>query len=51
MKPHGREKKIKGRNWKKDAHPPKGYINWWENMNNIIPRSTLKLKLKRLFNI
>ena len=43
MKPYLREKNIKGSGkWKKDYHPPKGYINWWESLNNFISRKTMK---------
>lgn len=48
MKPYLRMKKIKGcGKWKEDVHPPKGYINWWENMCNFISRKTFKQELKR----
>jgi hypothetical protein len=42
MKPYGRVKTVKGRTFKKDFHPPKGYVNWWENMLDYVSRSTLK---------
>lgn len=45
MKPFGRGKRVHFPS-KKDSHPPKGYINWWEDMNTYIPRSTMK----QLFN-
>jgi len=42
-RPNGRIKKIKGFEGKVDYHPKQGYINWWEDeMNNIVPRTTLK---------
>lgn len=43
MKPYGRVKNIKGHGpGKTDCHPPKGYINWWEN--EICPVSRGRLK-------
>lgn len=47
MKPYGREKKVKGLRFKKDIHPKKGFINWWEAICDLIPRSTMKLKWKK----
>lgn len=48
MKPLGREKKIKGFNGKRDVHPRKGYVNWWEaEMNTIISRGSLKNQIKK----
>jgi len=49
MRPYGRVKKIKGSgNWKKDVHPKpkKKWHNWWEEMNTIVPRTTMKQKWK-----
>lgn len=46
MKPYGRIKIVKGSLWKKDIHPPKGHKNWWEDICDPIPRSTMKLKFK-----
>lgn len=43
MKPYGREKNVKGgKPWKKDVHPPKGYVNWWEKMCDFLTRSQMK---------
>lgn len=43
MKPYGREKKVKGgKPWKKDVHPPKGYVNWWEKMCDFLTRGRMK---------
>lgn len=43
MKPYGREKKVKGSgSWKRDYHPRKGLINWWENMCDYLTRSRMK---------
>ena len=42
MKPYGREKKVTGQPWKKDYHPRKGYINWWEDICDFLSRSTMK---------
>lgn len=55
MKPYGREKKIKGGrsnvgycgNWKRDVHPWKGYVNWWEDMCTILTRSAMKSITKK----
>lgn len=47
MKPYGREKRVKGSYWKQDCHPPKGFINWWENICQCIPRKTMKQKIKK----
>lgn len=32
---------------KRDVHPPKGFINWWENIGDFISRNTRKQKLKK----
>lgn len=47
MKPEGR--KIAKFNAKIDVHPrPKRkWINWWEDICRLIPRSTRKQKLKK----
>lgn len=47
MKPYGREKTVKGASWKEDCHPPKGFINWWEDICRCISRKTMKQNLKR----
>ena len=53
MKPYGREKKIRGGrgysvgNWKKDCHPKRGYINWWEDMCTFLTRSGMKSITKK----
>ena len=47
MKPYGRLKKIKGRSWKKDVHPPKGHINWWEDMCNFLTRGAMKQRVSK----
>ena len=46
MRPYGRVKTVKGSSWKKDIHPPKGHENWWEDICDPIPRSTMKLIFK-----
>jgi len=46
MKPYGRYKKVRFPS-KKDCHPKKGYENWWEDMAKPIPRSTMKMILKK----
>jgi len=49
MKPYLREKNIKGvSEWKQDYHPPRGYINWWEKLNNFISRKKAKQQLNKL---
>jgi len=49
MKPYLREKNIKGvSEWKQDYHPPRGYINWWEELNNFISRKKAKQQLNKL---
>jgi hypothetical protein len=48
MRPYGREKKLQGTGvWKRDVHPPKGYVNWWENMCNFLSRSRMKQNWKK----
>lgn len=46
IKPYGRVKIVKGSSWKKDIHPPKGHKNWWEDVCDPVPISTMKLKFK-----
>lgn len=46
IKPYGRVKTVKGSSWKKDIHPPKGHKNWWEDVCDPVPISTMKLKFK-----
>ena len=45
MKPEGR-KTVKFLA-KRDVHPKKGLINWWESITDCISRNTRKLKLKK----
>jgi len=48
MKPYGREKKV--RSWKKDFHihiKNRKIANWWEEICNILPRSSMKQKIKK----
>lgn len=51
MKPYGREKKVKG--WKNKVdyhvHTKKGrkIRNWWEEIINLIPRTTIKQKIRK----
>lgn len=48
MKPYGRERNLKGgKPWKIDVHPKKGWINWWEDMVGLIPRTSIKSLWKR----
>ncbi len=41
MKPYGQEKKYKN-NAKRDVHPKRGYINWWEDVCDFLSRSRMK---------
>lgn len=45
MKPEGR--KMVKFPAKRDVHPKKGWVNWWEDICRLIPRSTRKQKLKK----
>ena len=48
MKPYGREKKVTGgQPWKKDYHPRKGEINWWEDICDFLSRSTMKQRSRK----
>lgn len=42
MKPEGR--KMINFPAKRDNHPRKGYVNWWENIGDYISRKTRKQK-------
>lgn len=45
MKPEGRKMtKFPG---KRDVHPPKGFVNWWENIGDCISRNTRKQNLRK----
>ncbi len=45
MKPEGRKKvKFPG---KKDVHPKRGFINWWEDIACFISRKTRKQKFNK----
>lgn len=49
MKPYGREKKVTGGNsWKIDyhLHPKHKVSNWWEAICNLLPRTTIKKRIK-----
>lgn len=50
MKPYGREKKVKGSSWKKDCHPKRGYINWWEEICDYLSRGRIKQLNKKDIN-
>ena len=45
MKPEGR--KIVKFPCKRDVHPKKGWINWWESIGDYISRNTRKQKLRK----
>lgn len=32
---------------KRDVHPKKGWVNWWENIGDYISRNTRKQNLKK----
>lgn len=46
MKPYLRVKNTKFY-CKIDCHPRRGWINWWEDRDNTIARSTMKQILKK----
>lgn len=46
MKPYGRGKTIRTPH-KKDVHPPKGWVNWWEEICEWVSRRTSKQRLKK----
>lgn len=46
MKPYGQEKTIRFPG-KRDAHPKKGWRNWWEGIVDLLTRSTMKQRLKK----
>jgi hypothetical protein len=51
MKPYGRENKLQGfGKWKTDVHPPKGLVNWWENICDLLSRSRMKQISKKEIN-
>lgn len=45
MKPEGR-KKVTAK-WKRDTHPRKGYMNWWEVITDLMPRNVRKQNWKK----
>ena len=45
MKPDGR-KTVKFPK-KRDVHPKKGWVNWWETIADCISRNTRKQKLRK----
>lgn len=49
MKPFGRERNVKGSGgWKVDHHiHEKGYVNWWENMCDLLSRGRMKHNLNK----
>ena len=49
MKPEGR-KTVKFPE-KRDIHPKKGWINWWETIADCISRNTRKQKLRKQIEI
>jgi hypothetical protein len=50
MKPYGRERNLKGSGpWKRDYHvrPKKSWVNWWETIVDLLPRTTIKQRVKK----
>lgn len=50
VKPYGREKYVSGgNNWKKDFNirPKKKFKNWWEDVCDLLPRSTMKANIRK----
>ena len=47
MKPFGRDRNLKGGESKRDNHPRGGDKNWWEDIQNLTPRTTMKEKWKK----
>lgn len=45
MKPEGR--KIIKFPGKRNVHPKKGWVNWWEKISDCISRNTRKQKLRK----
>ena len=45
MKPEGR--KMVKFPAKRDVHPKKGWVNWWETIAECISRNTMKQSLKK----
>ena len=45
MKPEGR-KKVKFPR-KRDVHPKRGFINWWEDIAALVSRKTRKQKIQK----
>lgn len=46
MKPYGLGSKIRFP-YKKDCHPPKGWINWWEDIQSFVSRHEMKQNTKK----
>jgi len=47
MKPYGRDRNLKGGESKRDCHPRNGEQNWWEEIQNLSPRATMKQNWKK----
>lgn len=45
MKPEGR--KVVTFPSKRDVHPRKGFINWWEDITKLVSRRTRKQQLNK----
>lgn len=50
MRQYLSEKRINYFRGKKDNHPKKGWINWWEDFYTTIGRNVMKQKIKRDIN-
>lgn len=46
MKPYGLGNKVRFPH-KMDCHPPKGWINWWEDIRSFVSRRTMKQKIEK----
>ena len=46
MKPYGLGSKIRFPH-KKDCHPPKGWINWWEDIQSFVSRRKMKQNIRK----
>lgn len=46
MKPYGLGKTVKFPG-KKDCHPKKGFVNWWEKIVEPKARKTIKQEIKK----
>ena len=45
MKPEGR--KVVRFQGKRDVHPQKGWVNWWETIADLVSRKTRKQNIRK----